>query len=102
MAISVLVLQRGGKILPGRTVLGTLIGKFPVPREEEVVEDQDRTPEEEADAVEAHAHDPGALEPGALLAKDDDDVEAHALRDPGAMDPGAMRSDDEDEDPGAI
>jgi hypothetical protein len=88
------------------------------------VEDQDRTPEEEAD-VEGHAHDPGALElgalakdddddfeahalrdpgamePGALAKDDDDDFEAHALRDPGAMDPGAMRSD-EDEDPGAI
>jgi hypothetical protein len=67
-------------------------------REEDVVE-EDRTPEEEEE-VEGHAHDPSPLDPS-LLAKDDEDVEAHALRDPGPMDPGPMRSD-EDEDPGVI
>jgi hypothetical protein len=81
--------------------------------------DEDRTPEEEEEVEgHAHAHDPGPLDPGllakddedveahalrdpGLLAKDDEDVEAHALRDPGPMDPGPMRSD-EDEDPGPI
>jgi hypothetical protein len=88
-----------GKIVSTRTVFETLIGIFRI-REEDVVE-EDRTPEEEEE-VEGHAlaHDPGPLDPG-TLAKDDEDVEAHALRDPGPMDPGPMRSD-EDEDPGVI
>jgi hypothetical protein len=47
------------------------------------VEDQDRTPDEEVD-VEGHAHEVQAhdiQDAQDVLAKDDDDFEAHALRD---------------------
>lgn len=43
------------------------------------MEDQDRTPEEEPE-VEGHRKEEGLLEDG-MLARDDDEVEAHALRD---------------------
>jgi hypothetical protein len=59
-----------------------------------IVEDQDRTPEEEGDFT-GHALDPGFEDPG--FEKKDDDVEAHSLRDPGFEDPGFEKKDDDDD-----
>jgi hypothetical protein len=65
-------------------------------RKEETVEDQDRTPEEEGD-VEGHLADPELSDPE-LAKRDDDDVEAHALRDPDLADPDLARGEEKDPD----
>jgi hypothetical protein len=59
------------------------------------VEDQDRTPEEEAD-VEGHLADPELSDPELAKRDDDDDVEAHALRDPELADPELARGEERD------
>lgn len=61
------------------------------------MEDQDRTPEEEAD-VEGHLADPDFSDPEFTKKDDDDDVEAHALRDPDFADPDFARGEEKDPD----
>jgi hypothetical protein len=65
-----------------------------------IVEEKDpKTPDEEAE-VEGHARDLELGDPYESGKKDDDDVEAHALRDPDAIaDPDTVARSDLDKDP---